>query len=128
MVILGDTRCCGVFELDNISSMSSAQGAFMGAVERIRRLPINFPFVTFSGVVELAPGIDALQHARGGRSDNYGEALAKFIEKHRCGKIIRSSPKRSWSGNVIQLWIWEIDRERAYPLHDKLLKEIEDVD
>lgn len=119
MISLNDMRCCGCMEIDGLASCSTPRVALANLAWYFKKLP-EIPFVTFTGVVETSQ-LDNMNHARSNRTDNYGEAFAKYIEDNGLGSIIRSSPRRSFSHNVIQLWIWQVDHTRLVPF----LRELE---
>lgn len=120
MATLSSTKCCGVAEIDGISFHPQP-------IDVLRNLSWYFkngtmpevPFITFTGVVEKSLE-DRVGHARSTRTDNYGETLAQFLEANNLGKVIRSTPRRSWSKNVIALWIWEVDYATLIPFLEGL--------
>lgn len=122
MLQLYGTKNCGVFEIDLLSSEKDPQSAFLSAMFHILRVPVDFPFVTFTGVVKFAYTKESRLHARP-RDDDYGEAFAQYILENKLGEIVRSGVRKNWSDNDIQLWVWLIDRPAAYALYDKLLAE-----
>lgn len=121
MIFIYGTRCCAVFELDGISSVFGVEEAFRQSVHQIKRVPVDFPFVTFTGVTKFAKTPESYLHVGTQlREDNYGEALAKYIEQNKLGTIVRSGSKQNWSDNHVQLWIWVIDRKATYAHLEKL--------
>lgn len=123
MVSLHGMKCCGIFELNNISSVETPREVFEQAMWQICRYAIDFPFILFSGVVQFANTQESHLHVgENPRRDNYGEAFAKFIEENGVGTVVRSDVKQNWSDNLLQIWIWQIDRPKAY----RLMNQFED--
>lgn len=120
MVSLHGTRCCGVFEIDRLSTETDPAKAFLHAMDQVLRYNIDFPFITFTGVVKFTRTPESYLHVGTARDDNYGETFAKWIEENKVGTIVRSEARRNWSENDIQIWIWQIDRPAAYALYAKL--------
>lgn len=124
MLTVHGTRNCGVFEIDGLSTMANSRDAFIEAMVRILQVPVDFPFVTFTGVTEFANTDESWKHVGSRlRKDDYGEDFAKFILDNGVGTIVRSGARENWSDNKIQLWIWLIDRPAAYALFDKFRQE-----
>lgn len=124
MLTVHGTRNCGVFEIDGLSTMKTSREAFMEAMIRILMIPVDFPFVTFTGVTEFANTEESWKHVGSRlRKDDYGEDFAKFILNHKVGEIVRSGARENWSNNKIQLWVWLIDRPASYALYDAIREE-----
>lgn len=130
MLKLGFTRCCGVLELDGISGPYTPQEIVLLVAKMTRPgrmvdvtnpddpwYPLA-PFITFTGVTMMGNQEGASNHARFLRVDNYGERLASFIEENGFGKVVRSEPRVSWSGNELMLWIWHLDYARLFEFAD----------
>ena len=109
------TKCCGVLEIDGLSSCPTPEIALNNLAYYFNegRVP-EAPFITFTGVVKKSD-LDILGHARSERTDNYGEAFARYIEENGLGTIVRSEPRVSWSKNTIMIWIWQVDYSRLMP-------------
>lgn len=125
MIKIYHTTCCGVEQIDGISDPDTPEAALRGLQWNLLNLydqGFVVPFITFTGVVELAPKLDdaVLGHARSGRKDNYGEAFATYLKKSGLGNVVSSSPRKSWSGNVLKIWIWEPNWDRLIPYLEAL--------
>ena len=122
MLYLYGTRNCGVFEIDHLSSVDTPKEAFIQAMFQINRFPIDFPFVTFTGVSKFAGTKESYLHVNAlGKKEGYGEEFAAYLEENKLGRIVRSGAERNWSNNDIQLWIWVIDRKASNKLFKELL-------
>lgn len=109
MINMYNTRCCGVFELDNVSTVNDPIEALRQAAIQVSRLPFNVPFITFTGVVERGTTAEAPKHIGVNRWDNYGQKLADAIVAAGLGIVVASEPRVNWSDNTIRLWIWHVD-------------------
>jgi hypothetical protein len=136
------TKCCGLVELDRISSheynpeevilyLADIVRNSMWVTADYRRDPltrnIQQPVVNikrprmgffFVGVV----GSQAKGEEPKFCDDkyNYGELLAKYIEENNLGIVSRSAPSVSWTGNVLVTFIWAVNYTTLMPLLDKL--------
>ena len=124
-MIIGETRCCGVLEIDGLSAHLTPKEAMLSIADRLRNrcglMPV--PFIYFTGVVALGQNHDSADHARNTRTDDYGTQFSNYIYKHRLGTVISTEPRKSWSGNTLRMWIWEPDYTRLFPHLDTLEKE-----
>ena len=63
------------------------------------------PFIIFSDVARAA--------------DKGGHGLAAFLREHKLGNVLQSTARKSWTGNVVTMWVWEVDYEALAALLDK---------
>jgi hypothetical protein len=126
MISLNGTKCCGVLEIDDLSTCSTPEKALIGIAQALRTgythrwgfvdesgdMKYNFPvpFVTFTGVVKRKIN----DHASG-RKDNYGQAFADYLESNELGLVLDSYERKNWTGNTIKLWIWHPDYDKLLP-------------
>lgn len=115
MISLHRTACCGVLEVNMLSSERTPKEALKGLWE-YPYIPLKAnptPFVIFTGVVK---NID-IDHARSTRIDDYAKEFAEFLTFHGLGEAIPSEVRQNCYGhNLIQIWIWQPNYEnlRAY--------------
>ena len=124
MITLNQTRCCGVGEIDNLSKVTTPEEALKALYPALKRglTPLGrpgfgchkCPLITFTGVIGRAEA----DHASG-RSDDYGQALANYINDHGLGKVVKSAEVKNWTSNSIRLWVWAPD----YQALDKWMKD-----
>lgn len=122
------TKNCGIAEINGLSSADSPLHALHSLHKQLLRgitwppapdpkeVPkgVFFPFVTFTGVVPKPEDK---------RPNNYGQKFADYITANDLGTITTVAPKRNWTSNLIQIWIWEPN----YPNLWKHLKETDDT-
>lgn len=111
MISLHKTHCCAVLEMDNLSSVAGAFNAMKQLVPLLKAgyahhgRAILVPFVIFTGVTERQNA----DHASN-RPDNYGQALADFIELNKLGSIMKSNDGLNLiTYNKVAIWIWQPD-------------------
>lgn len=123
MINLFATRCCGLFELEGISTMPNPETAFIEAMGQIRKLPAHIvpPFIMFSGVTRLSDDAESAKHARQDRKDNYGQDLAFYLMVNGLGVVTSTEERKNWSTNHIKVWIWHIDHTKANKHFETLL-------
>lgn len=63
------------------------------------------PFIIFSDIDRAA--------------DMGGHGLAAFLREHNLGNVLQSCARKSWTGNVVTMWVWEVDYEALTALLDK---------
>lgn len=110
MVSLHRTCCCGLLEVNMLSSEKTPLEALEGMWDfpqvPLKRSPV--PFVLFTGVVV---NYDS-NHARTERKDDYALAFANFITENHLGVVTKSGVKPNcYGGNLLQAWIWEPDHK-----------------
>jgi len=124
-MIAGETRCCGVLEIDGLSSHETPRAAMTSLIDRLRNrcttMPV--PFITFVGVVAYGKDESALDHARVRRFNNYGQEFADYIVQNDLGNVVESNVRASWSGNTLKMWIWEPDYFNLWDHLDELERE-----
>lgn len=122
MINMFATRCCGLFELEGISTVPTPESAFIEAMGQIRRLSAHIipPFIMFSGVTRLTDDPESAKHARQDRHDNYGENLAFYLMLHGLGTVTSTEERQNWSTNYIKVWIWHIDHTKANKYYETL--------
>ena len=109
------TRCCGVHEIDGLSSCQTPEIALNDLAYYFNEGKVpEAPFIIFTGVVKNSD-LDTIGYARSERTDNYGETFARYIEENRLGTVVRSEPRVSWSKNTISIWVWSVDYFRLMP-------------
>jgi hypothetical protein len=106
---LRTTGCCGMLEMEDISRKGTPAEVIDGMLEAIQENTNDFstkrPFITFTTVVDRYTG----DHASW-RRDDYGQALADYIEAEGLGEVFRDCPVRNnYTGNAIKIWIWMPD-------------------
>lgn len=108
MVTLHKTQCCGVAELNNLSSAEGPLDALKDLVEPLKNylpagcgIPHPPVFVIFTGTTKT---IDK-KHA-GGRCDNYGQAFADFLVNNSLRDVVASGERVNLTGNTLRLWVW----------------------
>lgn len=107
MLAVNLTKCCGVAELSEISSLRTPQDVLKAMLKSWRELDWGEkPLITFTGVVGPR-NVRYPTHAD--RDDNYGGALADFIVGNKLGTITASPVVRNTNGNSLQIWVWAVD-------------------
>jgi hypothetical protein len=96
-MVIKETSCCGVIELEGIASISPRDAV----VEICSQEDIggnryaNFRFIIFTGVVK----------------ELYGQKLKKYILDNKLGTIIETrAGLNPNSHNIIKVWVWTLDR------------------
>lgn len=123
MTSLNKTKCCGVMEIDDLSAASSPEAALKALTSAIKtgfehpdpwgfggKKTFHVPYILFTGVIARK----IPDHASD-RKDNYGEALATYIEQNNLGTVVRSLDRANWTGNLLRVWIWHPDYETLLP-------------
>lgn len=119
MITLNPTKCCGMLEINDLSTTNSPLEALRAISARLLAgydhlgTPKPVPYVIFTGVTQRV----VRDHASG-RVDNYGEDFAVFLEANGLGPVTRSEARRNWTANTIMVWIWHPDYARVWPFLD----------
>lgn len=111
MIRLFGTHNCAVFELEGISFVKTPEEMFKQSWALVKRVDVDFPFLNFTGVTKRSFSRESSLHiGLDARTDNYGQAFADYIVNHGLGEIVPSGARKNWSDNMVQLWVWIIDR------------------
>ena len=111
-VTIHDTRCCGIKEIDNLSTHDTPESAMLavcaGLPQSNRTLAPRYSLITFTGVVRRVVPDQASN-----RPDNYAQAFADYIASNNLGEVIAGPIVTSRrTGNDIRLWVWNFDLDR----------------
>lgn len=88
-----EMSCCGMREITELSLTSGPADATRKFISRARYDRWSFAFVTFNGRA------------------SYCAPFAKFIRKHKLGKVVGVGPKKNPnSGNSIVAYLWTPNR------------------
>jgi hypothetical protein len=121
------TGCCGVMELKDISTIQDARDVVIAALDGglPKRGNYKKPYIMFTGVINRDDG--GMDHASD-RRDNYGQKLCDFIREQGLGEVIDTiPPKKNWTGNIIQVWMWMPDWEKVWSWADANIPKPEPV-
>jgi hypothetical protein len=96
--------CCGILEITGLQDDSLH--TILSFKENDEANDSRYAFAIFSDVM--------------GREGNKGKNLARYIRKHKLGKVRSSSPKRNFNtSSIIKMWIWEVNHEALQRFFDK---------
>ena len=116
------TKNCGIGEINWLSSAKSPLEALQTLHSVLYRgitwppLPdhsgsrtgVRFPFLIFTGVVPL----EAQRERK-----NYGQNFADYITENNLGGVVTvPAARKNWTGNFIQIWVWEPDYDKLWAL------------
>jgi len=120
MFQLRTTGCCGVLEMEDISTQAGPKEVLDGLAGQLRANCSDWerekPFVLFTSVVQRVTGdhVDTF----GNRHDDYGLALADYLEQNDLGTVNRTiEPKPNYTRNPIKIWIWTPNYEKMKELY-----------
>lgn len=134
--VLGGTRCCGTYEMDNLSASLTPADALWNLKSWLNTPYGNMfakAFIVFTGVVKMCQQKQDAHYVSQPhptfRTDNYGQAFADFLEANSLGKVTGSSEKvNPASGNLMKVWIWEPDYPALVKYYAKLPAPTPNVD
>lgn len=124
---LYDTHCCGIQEIDNLSTHMDGRDAMRSFCSKTFGAPIKFKgvqavehtpysFYMFTEAVNLdgTPRV-----AWGGGAADYGVAFKQFIETNNLGKVFQSEYRKNKTfhpDRAVRVYIWEpnVDALRAW--------------
>ena len=118
---ISGTRCCGLFELSNISALPDAETVvkqvatnMAGPTNGYRSNPA---FLMFTGVVGKRQRVyETYSHAD--RDDDYGQALADYITANDLGNVDASTLSQNYNGNMLRVWLWAPNWEALSKIWD----------
>ena len=103
-MLIEETTCCAVKEIDGLSEYTNAKDAMLDACEElgIYNYPKYTPgFVIFTGVVN--------------RGQRYGQNFKAFILRNKLGSVAESpaAPNRiNHPSHLVKVWVWQPDPTR----------------
>jgi len=104
------TSCCGLLELANISNLKTPEEVLRAVAVAPNFTIKRRPFVIFTGVV----GERVINDHISNRTDDYGKALADYIEANGLGEVVTTlPPRKNWSGNQLKVWLWMPDHDKV---------------
>lgn len=103
-------ECCGIAEASGL--LPEGEESFHGICEAVLGCTyLRGPLLIFSDIV-----------ARG-----RGKKLAAYIRRHKLGSLKESKAVLNRnSGNVIKVWIWQMDREAMLKRYKKIAGKYEE--
>lgn len=114
MIELHVTHCCGVGEIDNLSTertpLDAMKALYPQLITGLKPLgreyygPKRVGAVFFTGVTKRRIGDHASY-----RMDDYGQAFDDFIVTNGLGSVVASHQFDGWTTNTLRLWVWTID-------------------
>lgn len=136
MAVLTRTGNCGIAEIKRLSGHRTPLHALQSLKESLligvtwplvdgARKDFYFPFITFTAVV-----IDYSRKAMAKPPLTYGQDFAEFIAANDLGSTITMPDQKNWTGNTIQIWVWQPNYDNVFALLAKEAeaKEVPDAD
>lgn len=104
MAHIRTTSCCGLNEIYDVGD-NSPERNLSDVGERFVESKGYVPFYIFTDIAD----------------SNGGKNLAKYIKKHKLGRIIHSKAKRNPnSGNMLTVWVWETNKKNFIKWYNKV--------
>lgn len=103
--VVHKTHCCAVLEIDYLSISKTPLEAMKMLSPYIGNAGTP-AFLMFTGVVgerEFRCSHD------GSKPTDYGPNFANFIVENGLGVVTTTEPRRNWTRNMVQVWIWSVD-------------------
>jgi len=98
-----------MLEMEDISTQAGPKEVLDGLAAQLRTNCDDWirekPFVLFTSVVRRVAGDHVDTYGK--RHDDYGLAMADYLEQNDLGTVVRTlEPRPNYTGNPIKIWIW----------------------